>query len=134
MNDYTIYCTEVQTKKALELGAPIEQTPMLDILRNEIGKRCFLSDNYSLYYFPTTEQMIGWLEGNGIFIEINSHRPDRIIADWRKSLYTFSVVDKFMVICKHCGYSGIEHFPSRKDATIAAIDNALDYLISKKGE
>lgn len=31
MNRYTIYCTPEQTKKALELGAPIEVFVMIQI-------------------------------------------------------------------------------------------------------
>lgn len=46
MEEYTIYCTEEQTKRALELGAPIKM--FLDGMDN-----------------PTAEQMIGFILESG---------------------------------------------------------------------
>ena len=48
MDRYTIYCTEEQTKKALELGAPIESEYI------ELICKSFL-------IYPTAEQMIGFI-------------------------------------------------------------------------
>lgn len=133
MSDYTLFCTEEQTRKALELGAPIisyhNACTTDDIPHFTIAEG---NGNCTLYIIPTAEQMCGWLEEQGMFIEVDSHRPDRIL-DWRKSIYTFSVVDKFMVICKHGGYNETTHFPSRKEVILAAIDAALDYLKTKEG-
>lgn len=121
MNRYEIRCTPEQAKKALELGAPIKI-------------ECFSTATEDHWHevIPTAEQMISWLEEQGLFIEINTHRPDRICADWSKTIYTFSVVDKFMVIHKHGGYTRTVHYPSRKEATIVAIDAALEYLTQNK--
>lgn len=53
MNRYTIYCTREQTKKAFELGAPIDHWGHISNL-----------------IAPTAEQMIGWLDEKGITIEM----------------------------------------------------------------
>lgn len=117
MNKYTIYCTEEQTRKALELGAPIVITPMLNILRNEMGKAGYILDS-SMYWFPTTEQMIGWLEEKGLQID----------ADWSwAGQITTYVWDK--AEHKHVYTSNAN---SRQEATLAVIDAALDYLIENK--
>lgn len=52
MNQYTIPCTIEQTKKALELGAPIITCE---------NKRKGTID----FVIPTAEQMIGWLRTKG---------------------------------------------------------------------
>lgn len=137
MNKYTIYCTEEQIEKALKLGAPIEinshpplngekfmwLSPPADAIAWNNNTDCLV---------PTAEQMIGWQEEQGMFIEINTHRPNRVIADWKKTIYTFSVIDKFMTIDKHGGYNGTIHYPTRKEAILAAIDTALEYLTNNK--
>lgn len=106
MNQYTIYCTAEQTKKALEFGAPIEVTKQLGPLVN----RKYLSDleTYTAIIIPTAEQMIGWLDGQGINIAIC------ICADG--TYYNFY----------HKGL--MKYYKTRKEATLAAIDVALDYL------
>lgn len=65
MSDYTLYCTEEQTKKALELGAPIEY---------------YLK---GIFKVPTAEQMAGWLEEQGITFEIV-----RCDNDWYARTYS----------------------------------------------
>ena len=59
MEKYTIYCTEAQTKKALELGAPIQTIKKPQYSVGLIAK-------------VTAEQMIGWLEEQGIYFHINT--------------------------------------------------------------
>lgn len=114
MNQYTIYCTAEQTKKALEFDAPMMlfwedikenyDMPYCEISprENELGIMC----NYVV--MPTAEQMIGWLEGQGINIAIC------ICADG--TYYNFY----------HKGL--MKYYKTRKEATFAAIDVALDYL------
>lgn len=118
MNKYNLFCTEEQTRKALELGAPIVQGPMLEILRNEIGERCFLSGT-SLYWFPTAEEMIGWLEENNIENIIVCKKDG---GDYGYTVYHTS----------HRSPLQRFWFSNRKEATLAAIDDALEYLISQK--
>lgn len=101
MNRYTIYCTEEQTKKALELGAPIDS--------RWIGEE----PN------PTAEQMIGWLEEQevGCFVY---KKPDHPFS----AIVRVGGVKEQMIWAK-C-------YSSRKEATLSAIDSALDYLIKNK--
>lgn len=123
MNKYTIYCTEEQMRKALKLGAPIEikygsdrYNPSSDELR------CLVNYDHMWYNKPTAEQMIGWLEGQGIWIHFC--KPNQ-----RPTLLSYSVSN----ISKPCRrvFVGRE-YESRKEATIAAIDDALEYLTNKK--
>lgn len=105
MKHYTIYCTPEQTKKALELGAPIE--------RDGYEDRPYVYID-GAYLIPTTEQMIGWLEGQGIHVDICYESDNRFY-------YVFDF-DDFVS----------DFYPTRKEATLAAIDAALGYLINKK--
>lgn len=119
MRRYTIYCTEEQTRKALKLGAPIFSVKNAftskDIPHFNIGNE----KDWVLYIIPTAEQMIGWLEEQGLLVSI---------------LYGYEVSDKWAY-----DIDGEEYFDyksgeynSRKEATLAAIDAALEYL-QKKG-
>lgn len=64
ISEYTTYCSEEQTRKALELGAPIETTKRLEPLVNR--KYITDLDNYSAIIVPTAEQMMGWMRSKGI--------------------------------------------------------------------
>lgn len=64
MNKYTIRCTEEQTRKALELGAPL-QTMIYRF--KDYSKDLFVEEGKD-YFIPTTDQMIGWLEEQGILV------------------------------------------------------------------
>lgn len=115
ISDYTIHCTVSQTRKALELGAPIEpQTPstLIDTLC------AFCGDG--MYIIPTAEQLIGWLEEQEDISEFD-------IAIWEKPMWAFRVhlIDKPSI-------NGMHLFTSRKEATLAAIDAALEYLTNNK--
>lgn len=104
MKQYTIYCTEEQTKKALELGAQLEY-------------HC-PSERERVYHRPTAEQMIGWLDEQGILIDIDT--------EWNKSVlvYVWDCENKSLI-------NNVFH-GSRKEATLAAIDAALDYLVNNR--
>lgn len=126
MNKYTIYCTEEQTRKALELGAPIEQTPMTDMIRDEIGKSGFLVRNL-MYWLPTAEQMIGWLEEQCVLVDINPINGLHFYWMLRtKELDEGS--GKYMWECQYRTPEVDSEYNSRKEVTLAAIDAALDYL------
>lgn len=133
MDKYTIYCTEEQTKKALELGAPIEKVgisqrdPSRPVYYTDDPKENWESD---AYYCPTAEQMIRWLEEQGIFIEVSpSFNEDGT------HLFIYHIgsdIDSWIDSeLKHIA-GELLTYPSRKEATIAAIDAALDYLIKIK--
>lgn len=112
MNGYTIYCTEEQTNKALELGAPIKTFDVSSI------------EGKNAYNFPTAEQMTAWLEEQGIALDIHTYF---CVDNGRIHHYQFTVTDSARV------FNG--EYSSRKEATLAAIDAALKYLKeSRKNE
>lgn len=118
MSDYTIYCTEQQTRKALELCAPINF--------NKVGEglpsHYFISREKKGYYeIPTAEQMIGWLEEHIDNIEVLKNNNGK----W---VYLFYPTQSSRV------YESKDKFLSRKEATIAAIDLVLEYLTKAKEE
>lgn len=131
MDKYSIYCTPEQTKKALDLGAPIVKVDTKD-------KRLRYYDN--LFYpiiadypfaIPTSEQMINWLEEQGIHFEVSYMQyfhveGGRDIFDKLTYEYHISIIGKIRQLSKESDFS------SRKEATLAAIDAALDYLNKNK--
>lgn len=119
MNKYKIYCTESQTKKALGLGAPIERGHEGSRYFN-IGVPTFYDENdevcrvkNSIIFISTAEEMIGWLEEQGI-TEILITRN---VYDWI-----------YVIIRKEKVIDGDNSYPTRKEATLAAIDAALEYI------
>jgi len=100
MEDYTCYCTEEQTKRAIKLDAKL----------NTMG-RCFYAqhggnvfdDGETLYIIPTTQQMIGWLR------ELNMHIFNPTIQ-----VFNVCVTNKGCI--------------KTMNNELAAIDAALDYL------
>lgn len=134
MSDYTLYCNTIQTRKAIELGAPIESEFEYQFLSNQehgyyIGDtfqglvEC-MGENIAIFgnepnraacIIPTSEQMIGWLEEQE---EISDLHIYKMIQSWTFELYASNGAGK----SKH------SLFQSRKEATLAAIDAALEYL------
>lgn len=137
MKQYTIYCTPDQTRKALVLGAPIEmfgsedtssamvnfamqenQLPDLEELLNQEDHATVIG-SYA-YCIPTAEQMCGWLEEkHNMRFNIYRYGPkdnnDASIYFREDRRETFYRIKR-----------------SYKEALIAAIDEALDYLLSIK--
>ena len=113
MDKYTIYCTEEQTRKALELGAPIE----VDFQFN--SKTVII--NNKAYIVPTAEQMMGWLrKEKGLFVETYLNC---------ECCYSFSPI----VSIKEDGeIIQLEAEDDPDMATIVAIDAALEYLTNNK--
>lgn len=120
MNRYTIFCTRSQTKKALELGAPIEIISYgYEKYHNKLlvhGKGWAIS--------PTAEQMCGWLRKQGLCVEIISKKyfGDRTKL-YNANLWKIPEVKKLEDVTETNDY---------KEATLAAIDAALKYLTSNK--
>lgn len=98
MNRFTIYCTEAQTRQALKLDAPIQTIKKPQYSVGLIAK-------------VTAEQMIGWLEEQGFYFNLNT-------------------VGCSVEIDFNCIYEN--HSMSRREATLAAIDAALERLIKNK--
>lgn len=151
MKQYSIPCTEAQTKKALELGAPIEildteveiedrnigctvgyggfscQPAKLEhYLYDADGNRkewCVILEGTEetgriVVYTPTAEEMFGWIEEQEDIDDIEIYKFD---ADW-----------KFEIFLTDGNYIKSAKFPTRKEATLASIDAALDYLTNNK--
>ena len=123
MNNYTIYCTKDQTKKALELGAPIEYELENPINYETLEREPYVvprmgEDGEPILVATTAEQMIEWLEEqeeiDSIEISLNKNW-EYFIADYYGELNMFRI-----------------GFYSRKEATLAAIDRALEYLSNNK--
>lgn len=121
MNNYTIYCTEEQTKKALKLGAPIikatyqNKEPHVGVLVKLINKETIYD-----YICPTAEEMIGWLESQKEidYIEIAKGNYVGYGITWE---YTVQTTD-------YDNSDFRNNFKTRKEATWSAIDAALEYL------
>lgn len=114
MYKYTIFCTEEQTKKALELGAPIDKDMYAPIIRYEQPWYCIDKEKSFAYHIPTAEQMIGWLRSKGFRFKITEFEEGTLWKVAHGDWFDFSYND------------GI----SPKEATLAAIDAALGYLMS----
>lgn len=123
MNRYTIYCTPEQTKKALELGAPIEELVNHPLDKKICDKYHFLVIGEKCYNNPTTEQMLGWLEENTEVKRIN-------IVRGIDEHYYWDIFTRKKIASSYSGYTDGDF--SRKDATLAAIDAALGYLMNNK--
>lgn len=115
MNNYTIYCTPEQTKKALELGASIRTCGYYYKQQFE----CNTVSETDLHILPTSEQMIGWLE--------DQDNIDYIYVYKNYSIWLFKIilVSGMEVWCE-------SRYNSRPEATLAAIDAALEYLTKNK--
>lgn len=128
MDKYTIYCTPEQTKKAFELGAPIEANKdysngnlpeTLCVYGDIIKKDAYGIGECTILHIPTTEQMIGWLEKQRNFIDVIRQENDT----WLYIVYPENHSNKNITV---------KGFSSRKEATLAAIDAALEYLTNNK--
>lgn len=115
MNRYTIYCTTEQTKSALKLGAPILADTRETIMSGLNG----LPFDVDRVVIPTTDQMIGWLEEQETITAIN--------IDYYVTGNTWACWIKFKE-----GSLNKQDFISRREATLAAIDAALEYLENNK--
>lgn len=120
LQDYTIYCTKEQTKKALELDAPIERGHESSRYYN-IGVPVFYDENdticrvsNSVIFIPTAEQMIGWLGEKDIHFD-----------------FEYITMTCCMVQCDG-KYLCNPITGSREEVTLKAIDAALDYLTQNK--
>lgn len=118
MNRYAIPCTPGQTQKALELGAPI-------IIQHIMGEDGVIKQYIPIS--PTAEQMCGWLRSKGIVARGNCYskvNKDLDIPDWQVLDYN---EEKSRWHEKFFGHSD-----SYEEATLAAIDAALEYLIDNR--
>lgn len=122
MNRYKIPCTKEQTRKAFELGAPIEfemefpvnldtfeRSPYPDIKMGDDGEPILIP--------PTVEEIIGWLE------EQKGIEFTTISKAWGKWYFYINLFGDTLIG---------DEYQSRKEATLKALNTALDYLIKNK--
>lgn len=127
ISDYTIYCSPEQTKKALDLGAQINtigctrgEIPLLD----DYVELVVMDDNTSIIgKIPTAEQMIGWLEWQKQIDEVVIYKYQRL----GRRYWCYDIYDE-NGFCVSIDDNRREGYSSRKEATLAAIDAALEYL------
>lgn len=111
MKKYSIPCTEEQAKKALELGAPIIKIDTRDKRLIYGSSMCYpvIADYH--YAIPTAEQMVCWLEEQGFYFRLDTSGCS-VEIDFN------CIIEKINI--------------PRKEATLTAIDAALDYLSNNK--
>lgn len=118
MQDYELRCTAEQTRRAYELGAPLEEQC---IGNNNVDLDSIsVSNGYggSIYLIiPTTQQMMGWLREQGVnayaaFEGVNMYLPICFVGD---SVYQEDIAQYLI-------------YKKPEQAELAAIDAALDYL------
>lgn len=120
MNQYTIYCTTMQAMKAFELGADL--TPCRDAKKNFIITSSRFNSKWDeKYRIPTAEQMINWLADKEIFLEMR-HTDENMFHIWVGSFIPYP------------DGSWTKSYPTIKEATLAAIDVALEYLSNQKNK
>lgn len=124
MDKFTIYCTAEQTKNALELGAPIKINNYPPINGEEFiwlspPADAIAWNNSTNCTVPTAEQMVEWLEDQE---EISNLHIFRLSIHWTFDLHTSNGEEK----------NNRPLFNTRKEATLAAISSALEYLTNNK--
>lgn len=138
MNRYKIPCTEEQTKKALELGAPILLLPE-EFYTEEEHFRMEIEGNNAYVILPTAEEMIGWLEDQGMFIDVSCDNSEYVWSVWTTiGSSNISFGDEFdsesFVPRSFVEDNDGVIISSRKEAILSAIGAALEYLTNKTME
>lgn len=120
---YTYYCTPTQTRKALKLGAPLKTFIHIEPEFSMANGCLPYPEEIEMYEYPTTEWMIDWLEGQGLHFYAHKFRPI-LCHDYKTSIAVWETKN----------YNTLLHndYFSSKEASFAAIDAALDYLIKTK--
>lgn len=121
MNRYEIRCTEEQTKLAHKLGADIPKARVIDTIEGHSIR--IPQEDGDFYLLPTAEQMIGWLEEQKLICNVNIIGSDYKI-NWKYEI-NLNLPDGY-------DYIGKEGYNSRKEATLAAINAAFEYLTKNK--
>lgn len=123
MNRYEIYCTAEQTAKAIKIGALIKwsHNRFEDDEFDPIGP-----DTYAV--IPTATQMLGWLESE------KGLKYFCIEKDYDLESERYSDTYCWRVVFNDISFFSKNSYETRQEATLAAIDAALDYLIKAKEE
>lgn len=119
MEQYKIKCEEEQAYKALKLGAHLRIFSNRGQISDETAKKWDMFNvGIVTYRLPSAEEMIGWIESNTHITQI---LIDGMEGTWGYRIYKVTTSDALEANC----------YKTRKEATIAAIDAALDYLLKK---
>lgn len=111
MDEFTIYCTPEQTKKAIELDAPIDSGSIWYEGFNHIDYDNETDTN--LYaVIPTAEQMLGYLRMRGFKFSFDD------TYNYWAVLYDLKIINK----------------GNSNNKELAAIDAVLEYLIQNKNK
>lgn len=121
ISDYTIYCTESQVRKALELNVPIENVYYNVVTKEALKRYNLVMIGGREYKIPTVEQMIGWLRYKNIHIVVHKDVVDK----WSAYGHNIEPIE-FTVFDRLIGFNSYE------EATLAAIDAALNHLVDNK--
>lgn len=126
MKRYEIRCTPEQSKKAFELGAPIKANKdysngnvsgTLCVYGDITNKNSYGIGECTILHIPTAEQMVCWLEEQGLIVTTDIG----FTTEW----YSYVKRNRELLFLEH-------RFSTRKEATLVAIDAALDYLRNNK--
>jgi len=131
MKQYTNYCTHNQITRAYYLGAPIHLFEKIGRVYHKKNDVYIASKN--VYDFSvTTQQMIGWLrEEHQLYCGVDIDENESECSDTNNCSYMFYKFNKCGIF-SHIFRKSL-HCYTYKEAELAAIDEALNYL-EKKGE
>lgn len=125
MDNYTIYCSEQQTKRALELGAPIKLIGYVDCTGwdDEPTPANSIVNNGKYFEIPTAEQMIGWLRGKNILFRFDDETNYWSICDANDDAFDDTSDDDAIPLRWY-------NWSDNKE--LGAIDVALEYLMNNR--
>lgn len=128
MKKYEIYCSEEQSEKAYKLGAPLNKAYRQDGTRKLWYTLPYNDPNWQncdAYYIPTAAQMIGWLESK------KGLKYFCVEKDYDLESEKYSDTYSWRVVFNDTSFFSEDCYETRQEATIAAIDAALEYLTEK---
>lgn len=130
LSDYTIRCTSEQACKAMNLGVILDicnwryvDTPLCTTITNN-------GELIGHFMLPTAEQMLGWLrQEHNIHARIDCEGSENYVVQLQ---FINSRKDINIENPNYKGIIGHKGYPSAPEATLAAIDVALEYLSKNK--
>lgn len=128
MKEYSNICTAEQTKAALELGAPLDIAPEsetnVDLVYRHYKHPSPSHDCTStLYYRPTQEQLVNWLE-----------KKFNVIVGYVPHDNNYAPLFTNIGTNRQNQTSNLGEYSTRQGATSHAINDALLYLQIANGQ
>lgn len=115
MDQFTIFCTPDQTKRAIDLGAPIIKSTFVT------GQKWMYIDK-TIFLIPTAEQLIGFM------FKHKGLQALRIIHYPESNRWGYTLIIKMHSIGVTLSENKDQLFSSQPEATLGAIDAILDFL------